>query len=375
VTFSVTPVNDAPLANNDTRQVRPGDILSPLLVLANDTDVDGDSFTITSITQPSEGVVAFNSDGTLRFESSAAITTGTHSFTYTIRDPSGAVSTGTVSITYNATEGSQWTTFGNGPDHAGYAATSMGQGALSQRWAFTTPAGWRQVAVAEGKVFVATVQNSLPVLVALDQETGAILWSRTLLTGTDYYSSSINSPSYHNGKLYVQYGQQTSAALAAINASDGTKSWSQQVGCQWERYMAPAVSDLGVFINGGTYGGMYGFDLSGTQKFFATLPQLDRWTPSLHQGNLYSFLGTLKSHSLTTGGIIWELRIGSEYSSLYRTGAFADGRAFLINDDFTSTKLVCVDLVSRQVLWQVDGVLHWHTRCFQWNRLCHQRER
>lgn len=356
VTISVNPVNDAPRANSDTRQVRSGDILSPMLVLDNDSDVDGDSLIITSFTQPAHGVVAFNSDGTLRFESSNSISTGTDSFTYTVVDPSGAASTGTVNIIYNPDQRGQWPTFGNGPDHTGYAATAMGRGTLSQRWAYTTPAGTRQIAVAEGKVFAATIQNSLPVLVALHQETGAFQWSRSLLQTVSSYSDSINSPSYHNGMLYVQYGQQSSGAIAAINAVDGTISWTKPVGNQWSQHMAPAVNNLGVFINGGTYGGMYGFDLDGKQRFFIQLPQRDRWTPSLHNGNLYSYVGTFKNHSLTTGSINWELNnVGNDYSFLHRTVAFADESAFLVDPTYPSIGLVCVELTTQTILWREMG--------------------
>jgi len=361
LTIHVTPVNDPPVARADYAQVRPGDILSPLLVKANDGDVDGDSLTITSFTQPPAGVVALNTDGTLRFESSGSISSGTHTFTYTIADAVGVTATASVSVTYGESAGGEWSTFGNGPDHSGFSSAPVNRSALTQRWVYNTSAGSRQVAVAEGKVFVSTIQSSLPVLVALNEKTGALVWSRQLQTVDNGYGTSINSPSFYNGRLYVQCGQQSSAQLVSVNSADGVKEWGKPVTCQWSSYMAPAVSDLGVFINGGTYGGMYGFELDGTQKFFVSLAQVDQWTPSLHQGSLYSLVRrTFRSHALSSGVASWTLNLNPDSSaySMNRTAAFADGKAVLVDtaDYYTSnTSLVCVDTATQQIVWRAAG--------------------
>ncbi|MFP3914775.1 MAG: Ig-like domain-containing protein, partial [Actinomycetota bacterium] len=61
VTVTVDPVNDAPVANDDSV---PGLANTPLDidVLANDTDVDGDDLIVASITQPDNGSVAVAGD-------------------------------------------------------------------------------------------------------------------------------------------------------------------------------------------------------------------------------------------------------------------------------------------------------------------------
>ena len=363
ITINVLPVNDAPIAMADERQVRPGDILSPLHEKLNDVDADGDVLTVTSFTQPAIGTVAQNSDGTLRYESSPVTNSGTTTFSYTISDPAGFPSTATVTIAYVPATAGSWPTFGNGPEHTGYSPAILSRQPVAQRWSHTTEAGSRQVATGEGKVFVTSISASTPWLTALDERTGAVLWKKNVATTSGYATGAINSPTYYDGDVYLQNGQQGDARITCVSAADGAVLWSKPVGCQWGNYMAPAVNAQGVFINAGSYGGMYGFSHSGTELFFLGLPQYDQWTPSLHQGGLYSFTtGTFRSHNPFTGAELWSLDLGWNWSgySMYRTVAFSNGRAYLVNSNpgwrlDAPVTLTCIDLVNRVAAWQVPG--------------------
>ena len=62
VTITVTPVNDAPRAADDEVETRRGNAVT-IAVLENDTDVDGDTLTVTSLTQPDNGTVALAGSG------------------------------------------------------------------------------------------------------------------------------------------------------------------------------------------------------------------------------------------------------------------------------------------------------------------------
>ncbi|ADO74013.1 Ig-like domain-containing protein [Stigmatella aurantiaca] len=97
VTVTVTPVNDPPTANDDTFVVDAGSGPTPLDVLANDTaEPDtGETLTIVSVTQPSQGVVAFTASE-VRFTPSAGFSSTT--FTYTISDGNGGTDTATVTV-------------------------------------------------------------------------------------------------------------------------------------------------------------------------------------------------------------------------------------------------------------------------------------
>jgi uncharacterized repeat protein (TIGR03803 family)/VCBS repeat-containing protein len=97
VNITVTPVNDPPVANPDSATTRQNKAVT-INVLANDSDPDGDALTVSSVTQPSNGTVVKNLNGTLTF-TPKKLFIGTTSFTYSITDAHGGSATATVTIT------------------------------------------------------------------------------------------------------------------------------------------------------------------------------------------------------------------------------------------------------------------------------------
>ena len=99
VTVTVNPENDPPVAVDDTPSTDE-DTSVDINVLANDTDLDGDTLTVDSFTQPGNGTVTENTDGTLKYTPDADYN-GTDSFTYTVSDGQGGTDTATVTVTVN----------------------------------------------------------------------------------------------------------------------------------------------------------------------------------------------------------------------------------------------------------------------------------
>jgi uncharacterized protein len=98
VTITVSAVNDAPVATADTATVAKNGSVA-ISVLANDFDVDGDTVTVTSFTQPAHGTVAYSTKNkNFRYTPTKGFS-GTDSFTYTISDGHGGTATATVTIT------------------------------------------------------------------------------------------------------------------------------------------------------------------------------------------------------------------------------------------------------------------------------------
>src|SRR4029079_3319055 len=98
VSITVKPVNDAPIAGNDTATTNE-DTPVAISVLANDTDIDpGTTLTPVVTTGPLHGTTTVNADRTITY-TPAANYAGPDSFTYTATDGLATSNTATVSIT------------------------------------------------------------------------------------------------------------------------------------------------------------------------------------------------------------------------------------------------------------------------------------
>lgn len=99
VTVTITPVNDAPVAVNDSANTQRNTAVT-IAVRTNDSDVDGDSLTLTAVTPGSRGQTAIMS-GSVRYTPNSGIT-GQDTFTYTISDGRGGSANGIVTVTISS---------------------------------------------------------------------------------------------------------------------------------------------------------------------------------------------------------------------------------------------------------------------------------
>jgi VCBS repeat-containing protein len=97
ITIIVTPVNDAPVANDGTNTT-PED--TPVNGLVTGSDIDGDSITFALVTAPTNGLVVVNPDGTYTYTPNANFN-GEDSFTFVAND--GTVNSNIATVTINVT--------------------------------------------------------------------------------------------------------------------------------------------------------------------------------------------------------------------------------------------------------------------------------
>src|SRR5690606_12818419 len=100
VAITVAPVNDAPVAADDSASTDE-DTSLVIAVLANDGDVDGDTLTVHIDTAPSYGSIEVNADGTITYTPDANFH-GADSFACRGDDGSGGTDTANVSLTINS---------------------------------------------------------------------------------------------------------------------------------------------------------------------------------------------------------------------------------------------------------------------------------
>ncbi|WP_159675646.1 Ig-like domain-containing protein, partial [Andreprevotia sp. IGB-42] len=98
---ALPPVNTAPTALDDSTSLTQ-DTSVTIAVRGNDTDADGDTLTVSTVTQGANGSVVIDAvTGNPVYTPNAGYT-GNDQFTYTVSDGHGGTATATVSVTVNA---------------------------------------------------------------------------------------------------------------------------------------------------------------------------------------------------------------------------------------------------------------------------------
>ena len=105
VTLAVGAVNDAPVAQDDSFSLSEDGALTGENVLADngngaDSDIDGDTLTVSLVSDVSNGSLTLNPDGTFDYTPDADFT-GSDSFTYAVDDGNGGTDQATVTLTVN----------------------------------------------------------------------------------------------------------------------------------------------------------------------------------------------------------------------------------------------------------------------------------
>lgn len=104
VTITVTPVNDAPIANPNSFTAVAGTPLTIAApgVLNNDTDLENDLLQVLLVTAPTQGTLSLNPDGSFTYTAGISFS-GTDSFTYRVNDGTADSNIATVGLTVTHT--------------------------------------------------------------------------------------------------------------------------------------------------------------------------------------------------------------------------------------------------------------------------------
>jgi outer membrane protein assembly factor BamB len=187
---------------------------------------------------------------------------------------------------------SPWTTYQGNVLHTGYVPITLNPSKFTPLWNVTigsSGAALHQVTEADGLVFL--TQNgyfSDQGLYVLAAKNGARIWS---LAFPGIFS--VNPPAYDDGNVYIQTVDNSGDTwVRGYVAASGTPIFQSAADAQWENYLAPTIVDHTLYMDGGTYGGMYSFNgATGAQNWFAPLAQFDEWTPAVDAKYAYSYLG------------------------------------------------------------------------------------
>jgi VCBS repeat-containing protein len=185
VTITITPVNDAPVANNDAYSVNEGGTLNVAApgVLGNDTDAENQALSATLVSTTTNGTLTLNADGSFTYIHNGGESTS-DSFTYTATDGAATSNVATVTITINA----------------------VNDAPVANNDAYS---------VAEG----GTLNVAAPGVIGNDTDPDGPSLTATLVSGTTNGSLTLNAD---GSFTYVHNGSETTSDSFTYTISDGT---------------------------------------------------------------------------------------------------------------------------------------------------------
>ena len=208
--------------------------------------------------------------------------------------------------------------------------------------------------VEDGRVFVtySTYNSANASIVGLHVADGSPLWRYNFGT-----ISSEGHPSVSNGSVYVQtVGSNENCYLWALGAATGSVTWTAPFTSQWASFWAPMTYGGTVYIDGGEYGGLYGFSTAdGSQTFFNSgIGQYDSWSPAYSNGSLYTFVaGTFQSEDPTTGAAGWSMTTIWNWNgySMNTSPVLAGSLGYVV----APPNLVAIDLSQHAAAWSANA--------------------
>ena len=188
-------------------------------------------------------------------------------------------------------------------------------------------------------------------LAAIDASTGIESWRYSFPK-----SKSISAVTYDNGHVYVQQGSQIDVSRVwSFDALTGRVEWTLPYIDQLRSYLAPTVSNGMVFVDCGYSGGLIAIQQStGKRLYNRETTSFDGWTPTIHNGLLFTWLdGDFTEHLPTTGEALWSIDLGWNFStsSMNSLAAVEGNNAYVIG----YSGLYAIDLTTHTQLWKVGG--------------------
>lgn len=160
-----------------------------------------------------------------------------------------------------------------------------------------------------------------------------------------------------DGNVYVASSNNRGDTWLYDLSRDGVLRFRTGFDSQWEQYWSPLVIGGSVFLDGGTGGGLYGFDATngGSRLFFnGDLSQFDRWSPAWWGGSVWTLVGgVLRQHDPTKGSTLAAVALPSSAGSYSMETAPVAGSCYLYV--VSRPDLVAVDPVAMEAAWSVSG--------------------
>ena len=277
------------------------------------------------------------------------------------------------------TDAPEWSTFQGNAAHTGFVPVDINPALITSRWrimgtgdTISDYSGYPQTITATAGQFY---QSGPHTLHARSEFDGSLVWQHDF-TAIDPATNlpelaypSANPPGIYGDTVYLEAGQQSSTYFYAFNAATGARRYRTLMKSQWEHYLAPAMGPSGIYQDGGTFGGVYGFDsTSGTLLFFQEiLGNVSMWTPAVDANGVYFYgrgqllafdpvSGALTATIADASGTLSGLEIvGSPVigkPGMVYAGTYEDS---LVDGGTRGNTLTAFDLSASHIAWQLAG--------------------
>lgn len=267
---------------------------APVTVTSN---TDG-SFTLEAATSSAAGAGSYSGTATLQLCKDPSCSTPqpvpsvTMTYDVQILGPNAAWPGNHLSALTPWNGAPDWQTFQGNSAHSGYVPVTVSPDQIITRWQrgitanlyYNSIVNLATVTTSNGLFYIAGGN----MLEARRESDASLVW-RYDFSGLQFPSA--NPPAVSNGVVYIAAGQQSSTSLFAFDAASGALVFTSPMSSQWENYLAPTTGSGGVYTNAGTYGGIYAFNTTGQQLFFANLSQQSAWTPAVDSTTVYAYTG------------------------------------------------------------------------------------
>lgn len=202
----------------------------------------------------------------------------------------------------------EWRTFQGNASHDGHVAAVADPADFHDMWTVSTGSSLNPVTAGDGRVYTSShAYFGTQMLRTLNAQTGATLWTK------DFGGiHGVHPPAYGNGTVYVTTSGHSDSYLWGFDAATGDIRTRTPYGNQWSTYYAPVVMPDAVFMAGGYYDGMYAFNTSdGSERWFFSTSQYDKWTPAVRDGVVYAYTGSYspKMYAVraSDGGLLYDI--------------------------------------------------------------------
>jgi outer membrane protein assembly factor BamB len=238
---------------------------------------------------------------------------------------------------------------GGDAGHSGLNPGETGVPPLVQAWVAPGAGGSGPPVVEGGRV----LSLGGAWLYAHEASNGAELWKYNF----GQVLGGIGWPAVSGGKAYVATSNNSGDTwLREFDRATGAVGFKVAFGSQWEHYWSPIVVGTTVYADGGSYGGLYGFDANvGTQVFFnGSIGQYDSWSPAFLGTTVYTFIaGNVRSHDRWTGAVLGTLNVGWTWNgySMNTAPAFGGTYGYVISPP----NLIAFDPATMTQVWTVNG--------------------